>query len=276
MKTTNTNGNGNNSRSLNITQAELALSYEYRFSTLLSSELMMKYSFLTNSSISSIYLIGENNRFNFGKLEIDLGFSGAYYSSIYSVELENLDVLTTHDSTFYSIIDTSVYVNPLGNDEMKISHMDTSSFTTTTTETRYITNQIMKDNFYSIQFNPSISYTYGGFFVQSKGYLYSILDSYNYDSKLRFFLESKVAYSFKYFTGFSGYNFGEVNILNTDNNRYFSMTNSEDIDNFDYTYYFGGSLHNSDKSLNLTYKFKKEVYNTYDIYSHLIGLGYIF
>jgi len=272
----NSNGNNNNVQNINIIQTELALSYQYKFSSLFSSEIMSKYAFIKNSSISSVFLIGNRNSFDIGDLKIDLGFSGAYYSSLYSSDINNIEYETNSDTLFYSNTDTSYYSNPLGNDEMKIAYLDTSTVTTTLTETRYTTSEVNKDNFYSVQFNPSISYTYKNFFLQGKGYLYSILDSFVYDNKLRYFIELKTAMSFKYVTTFSGYDFGEINILNTENNRYFSMGSDEDIDEFKYNYYIGIALHNKEKSLSFTYKYKQRIYDSYKINSHLIGLGYTF
>jgi len=89
-------------------------------------------------------------------------------------------------------------------------------------------------------------------------------------------VELKTVSSFDYITTFFGSEFGEINILNTDNNRYFSMTSSEDIDDFEYNYYLGATFHNKEKSLNFTYKYKHEIYNDYKINSHLIGFGFVF
>ena len=275
VNTTN-NSNGNNERNINIIQTELALSYQYKFSTRFSSEIMAKYAFIKNSSINSVFLIGNRNSFDMGNLKFDLGFSGAYYSSLYNSIVNNVDSDIISDTLYYSITDTSFYENSLGNDEMRIARLDTSTIVTTQTETRYVTIQENQNNFYSVQFNPSMYYTYKNLFLQANGYFYSILDSFIYDGKLRYFIELKTALTFDYFTTFAGYDFGEINILNTDNNRYFSMTNIEDIDDFKYNYYLGATIHNKKQSLNFTYKYKQEIYDSYKINSHLIGLGYVF
>ncbi len=66
---------------------------------------------------------------------------------------------------------------------MEISQIDTFSFTTTLTETKYLTEETKNENFYSLQFSPKISYVYDKYFIQAKGYFYSIIDSYTYNDK---------------------------------------------------------------------------------------------
>ena len=88
----------------------------------------------------------------------------------------------------------------------------------------YLVFNFMTIHFHWIVFRKSF---FNNFYLEYKGYIYSIFEKNSYNNKLRYFSELKGVNSYDYFALFSGCSFGDKILLNTDNNRYLNIDNND-------------------------------------------------
>jgi len=237
-----------------ISQNEIFLSFEQKFSEKYASGLEFKYTFFENSKYDYAILLASSHRYEIGKFSLNSNLSFSKIRHETKREIESIIVEVQQ----YTTLDDTIYT------------FQPDSVVTTVIEEYNIFDEITEDQkLNTFQFSQKISYLNKNLLLDAGIDIYRILKADEVDDKINLHYHFDAGYYPDYVGFFGGFSKGEKLLLQTYDNKFLNTTRG-----FDLSYSLGVIYYPFMRNWSISYQYKKNYYDTYQVDSHLLNLYY--